>query len=168
MKSLKRSWWCQECGCGWNESLGSSTEKEGSEGVSTCYCFNCKAITKYDWRIIENTDPDEELDPPAIHCHYCEELKPNEVMNVNFENYSHPVCDYCLEVKNAMDLTNPDLIEVGQFDADELQYIRETESVRQLVTEGRIGVQYCGEDCGTLWVARSDSEAFKAVGNIIK
>lgn len=99
MDNIKRTWWCQECGCGHDEKVGVN-RSQGNEGVSTYYCSNCKARTKHDWKIIENTDPTEELEEPSLYCEYCEEVKPSDIMNVEYENYPYPVCNYCIENNN--------------------------------------------------------------------
>jgi len=95
-KQLKRSWFCQ-CGYTFDEETGSSEYQEGNEGTSTRFCSGCNARTQMEWRVIENTDPDDELDEESGYCGYCQEFKPADIMNYDFENYSHPVCDYCLE-----------------------------------------------------------------------
>ena len=51
----------------------------------------------------ENTDPDEELNEISGYCSYCNQTKPNGEMLYDHKNYSHPVCDYCLENKSEHD-----------------------------------------------------------------
>lgn len=94
--NLKRSWFCT---CGWtfDEEVGQYKNEEGTEGTSTYYCPNCKQRIEFEWRVIENTDPDDELEEASDICHYCSELKPTDIMHYDYKNYSHPVCDYCVE-----------------------------------------------------------------------
>jgi len=93
---MKRSWFCKECGWGFDVKVGPN-HQEGETGVSSYYCPNCKENVQFEHRVIENTDPNDELYDEDIFCNYCKELKPGDIMHTDFENYSHPVCDYCLE-----------------------------------------------------------------------
>jgi len=102
---LKRSWFCK-CGYTFDEETGGGEYQgyqEGNEGTSTRFCSGCNARTQMEWRVIENTDPDDELDEESGFCGYCQEFKPVDIMNYDFENFSHPVCDYCLENKSEHD-----------------------------------------------------------------
>jgi len=180
MKDMKRSWFCKDCGWSFDEEVGLFRSK-GDEGISTCYCPNCKARTQFDWKIIENTDPTEQLEVGSGYCNYCQEIKPAEIMNYNFENYLYPVCDYCYEagkdevldefdadeIKNKMDLAKSDITRLGQFDADDLQYIQFALDVKKMIDDGRIGIQYSGHDCGNLWVTLGDEKAFEIASKII-
>jgi len=103
--NLKRTWFCK---CGWtlDEEISGNLkdlDKEGAEGKSQRFCSGCNKRTGVEWRVIENTDPSDELEEPSDYCNYCKEIKPAEIMNDDFENYSHSVCDYCLENRSESD-----------------------------------------------------------------
>jgi len=100
---LKRSWFCQ---CGWTfDEMVMGTNKdldlEGAEGTSHRYCSGCNSKVEMAWRVIENTDPDDELNEPSDYCTYCKELKSIDEMHYVWENYSHPVCNDCAEKNNS-------------------------------------------------------------------
>jgi len=93
---LKRSWFCT-CGGTFDEEVGRYFPSEGTDGVSERYCCNCKSRTRMEWRVIENTDPDDELDPSSKFCFYCNELKEAVEVQDEYENYAYPVCNHCIE-----------------------------------------------------------------------
>ena len=165
---LKRSWFCK-CGYTFDEEVGDlkSLSKEGAEGKSLYYCSGCGKRVKFEWRVVENTDPDDKLDEPSEYCSYCEQVKPIEIMRNPFENYSHPVCDYCVEVKNKMDLSSSDITRIGQFDSDNLFHIRNNPKILKMVEEGRIGLEFEGNDGGNIWVTIGDEKAFGVASEII-
>ena len=92
---IKRSWFCQ-CGWTWDEETGEYLNAEGNEGSSNRYCSGCNSITKLEWRVIENTDPDDELDKPSAFCFYCQQLLEAGNVEQEYKNYAYPVCDKCI------------------------------------------------------------------------
>lgn len=96
---MKISWFCK---CGWtfDEKINSHKYSEGDSGESLCYCSGCHQTLELEWYVIENTDPDEELNEISGYCAYCKQTKPNGEMLYDHKNYSHPVCNSCLEKKS--------------------------------------------------------------------
>ena len=92
---LCRDWSCKKCGSGWLEEVGELSDKK--EGITKYYCNDCKEVTEFEWKIRETSDPDEKLCLPAQWCFYCDQLMPVLDICQKYENYSHPVCNMCIE-----------------------------------------------------------------------
>ena len=103
--SLKRSWFCK---CGWtfDEEVGDYLNQEGGKGTSTRFCGGCNSKTEMEWRVIENTDPEDELEEASDFCFYCEEIKASDITHGEYENYAYAVCDYCIEQNENGDTDN--------------------------------------------------------------
>ena len=105
---LKRSWFCK-CGWTWDEEVGVYFNAEGDSGSSIRFCNGCHSKTEMEWRVIENTDPDDELEEASAFCFYCEQLlEPCEV-NSEYENYAYPVCKDCSNFKADMEAQDIDM-----------------------------------------------------------
>lgn len=94
---LKRTWFCK---CGWtfDEEVGKYLPAEGTEGTANRFCSGCNSTVQMEWRVIENTDPEDELDEASSFCFYCEQLKEPEEVNEEYENYAYPVCNECIKI----------------------------------------------------------------------
>jgi len=55
---------------------------------------------------------------------------------------------------------------IGLFDADELALIKADAVIQQMIKDGRITLNYEEHDCGEVWVADGDGEAFKKATEI--
>ena len=106
--NLKRSWFCQ-CGWTWDEEVGEHLNSEGDYGSSIRFCNGCHSKTEIEWRVIENTDIEDELEEASALCFYCHQLLETTEVHSDYKNYAYPICKGCSNFKADMAAQDVDM-----------------------------------------------------------